>query len=787
MHARRLMFAVFVAVATGAAAAAAPPFPAGHRSQAAAVRPGEAAKPKPTPSPTRTPPHLGAQQIDAALESAETFYATLPHDNSLTDLQAVAKHIVATKAFAAATVSPGGISATLPDGSRALIVADRPEDRGFGVPPTGAPAIPGGIGPPTQHEIVFLINEADQRGAFVPSRQLAFAQAFRKLGFPQAGYQVDVADVTLDNIVALGKTHALDFFDLATHGFVGEPGPYFAVMSTTPITDVTLAQYAPDVAKGTLRYAIELAVKHKTATTTSFAFTPEFLVEHLTFNPGAIFDNQSCFGQNPLVANAVATALRGAGVGRYIGWTKAVSELDADQSEAFLLDRLLGEQSPSITGLNRYATQRTPAQRPFPLDAVETVMQHEIRPTGPDGCTKNVPYALGTCGQDDGYNHDFPPLKDGNYSRLIFSDLGGEKVAEPPLEYALPSIEYMEVAEGPTALQPSGETQEGTLTIHGFFPVKPGTVEIKNAYGTYPARVIAWTPCTSCATFGDVTIRALIPSERAGSSGLVTVRGPVAAGGTQGVASNAAPLTQWAGNAALTDDEKISVMNSWIGTGSAHVAAAFAFHIRADVHPAVVGIDTPPVPQSFTFGGLQSDSGGFVRSVSGSFTYTSKSRNAKAVFSRGPDPSFASGSCSSCSYLMSPEGWQGTATTSCNAPVSGGPQSGASNAECVDFSVAEGNALACSDNAQGYLCVTPDAMWQGADYGFLGTYPQVRPTIVLVLNPKTYTLTANVTNPPPYQRNQTGFYYSGAQFAVYGKSIVTDRLSMQFGSPISPP
>lgn len=69
---------------------------------------------------------------------------------------------------------------------------------------------------------------------------------------------MDVAAVTLDNILALGKTHPLDFFDLATEGTVAAAvgRPYYLNVSTTPIDTGTVAKYAADLERGTLQYAL---------------------------------------------------------------------------------------------------------------------------------------------------------------------------------------------------------------------------------------------------------------------------------------------------------------------------------------------------------------------------------------------------------------------------------------------------------------------------------------------------------------------------------------------------
>jgi hypothetical protein len=725
MQSRRVVLLLIfgLACASGCAGSGNAPLPGGLGANSAALL--RAAKASPTPTPKPTPRRLPPSVINAGLEGAEAYYAGLPHKDPVTDLQSLASHLLATKVLTSAVVADGSISATFPDGSRAILI--RPRGLGVATGPAGSPPPIAPVGPATQHEIAFLVNEHDAL-AFAPSRQTAFAKAFVKLQFPQAGYGVDVQDVTLDNIVALGNGHPLDFLDLATHGAVAVPGPYYLNASNTPITDANLAKYAADLAKGTVQYAVVLAVTNRAGDTPALAFTPTFLTDHLRFNPGAIFDNESCFGQSPLIANAVHAALQGAGVGRYIGWTKFTSGDDADQSDAFLLDRLLGEQKPSVTGLDAYASQRAPAQRPFSLDAVESVMPTEIR-SGPLDCDTKAAYTVGICG-DAPDNAKYPPLADGEATRMIFTDLGGEKVADPPIFYALPSIEYMTTTEysnpysapkDPTAL----------LSIDGYFPKTPGKVTIENTAGTFEAPVRSWAPCTACLVPGMTQVQVAIPNEGAGSSGRVTVYSAPEAGGSRGIASNAVPLTQWPGTISERDDENITLFDQMPGKGSGHVYATMNFRIRADVHPTVATIDTAPAPQNFSYSAIQNDAVGKIDSVSGSFTSTNG--QIELEFSPGSTTSYTP---LRDLFSLSPVAWTAKPGTknACNTSIAPGPQPGAGNVLCTLFGLQVFSGLACTDNANGTWCQGGNSIWYAFGYG-TGTPETSPPGIVLTLDP----------------------------------------------------
>ncbi len=214
---------------------------------------------------------------------------------------------------------------------------------------------------------------------------------------PRSDRRRDIAaddiDVSLDNIVALGTGHPLDFLDIATHGIIGGTSPDITYywLSTTSDTAASEKTYATDVAAGRVVSAIALTLSQGQALALpSLAFTPNFLTAHVTFNPGAIVDNESCFGQSPLIAVNVRGILQAAGVGRYFGWTKEVDGDDADETDAFMFDRLLGEQSPGITGLDTFVSQFTPPQRPFPLDQVEGVLASETRSSKIQSATKRI-------------------------------------------------------------------------------------------------------------------------------------------------------------------------------------------------------------------------------------------------------------------------------------------------------------------------------------------------------------------------------------------------------------
>jgi hypothetical protein len=565
----------------------------GGSSPAPAVAPTptpiRSASPSPTPGSTSTP---NVAAVTAALQDTRSYFATLPHRNLQTDLSALAAQMVSSKAFTSAAVTDGGITAVAADGTKTLVFADHPEALGYTASPASRrvasssfcprddplPSSPGSG--PTAHEVALLVNSCDY--VFNPSRQVAFGASFRSVGNANgAKYSVDVLDMSLESVLALSG-HTIDFLSIATHGMVAEWGssnPYYALLSTTPFVPATLQKYYADYWEGNIVPALQLTGG------LTWAFTPEFLTAHLAFNPGAIVDNQSCWGQSSLTIAGVSNALQAAGVGRYTGWTSSVDTQDADQTEAFLFDRMLGEQSPSKTGLNAYAAQRTPPQRPFPFDDIAAIMATENRsgPMGTGTMMTSETYTMSATGR---------PASVWLVSKLA-------SVANPPVEAALPSIESMAMtAEGPA---------NGTLEISGRFPSTPGSVEIADEGSVRTLTPVTWT---------SSAIAVSLPASGKFSKGLVQVFD------ANGVGSNIEPLTQWQGTLTYSEGETLSRLNGNPGSGTGGFDLVFDLTFRSDVHPVVPAIDASPEPQNLYFPQVEGNSKATIASLDGRFTAT---------------------------------------------------------------------------------------------------------------------------------------------------------------------
>ena len=695
---------------------------------------------------------LTVDQVNSAAFNVVATYQSMPHGNLSTDLDTLATLMLQSGAYTYAMHTSGGISALLSDGTPVLFFADHPESIGASSAAQARGAAPlsrlvrrsgatltrnvtglsEGPGPATGHEIAILVNTTDTTGAFTPSRQAVFGNAFVASGFTNAnGYDVDVLPITIDNIVALGQTHPVDLLNIATHGqvfgYIPTPGvtippnlptQNYSNLSDTTYTASLLSQYQSDFNAGNLLIGVNLFYPTSVGFYTEIAFTPTFVEENVTLNPGAVVINSSCFGQNSSIASAVSSVYQNAGAGQYIGWTKEVDGKDADETDAFLFDRLLGEQTPSITGLEAFVNPRTPAQRPFSLDNIETVESTELR-GGP--ITRKVePYTSSDAGFSD--NALAPPLADGTLARLVISPFGGENIANSPTIYGLPSIAQMSVVESPT---------NGTLTINGSFPMNPGTVTVTDSAGKATLTPVTWTQSTITAT---------LPVSGAQSAGLVQVFS------AEGIGSNVAALTQWGGSLTYKENDSLNTLGGTTGSGTGSIIVSYAITFRADVHKTVQTIDTAPMAQNFAIQNVEANSTATVANYSG--TFDSDDGKISSTYALSPTiPALTSGfpplQPGTFEVRSFPEGSQPAPCNNGNP----GPEGDAGNVLCpiTGWYIPDGS-LTCTDSGENDGC--PDV----SVYDQLGSYGggfDAGGLLTMTMNPTTYAVSV-VGTPTTY-------------------------------------
>jgi len=720
-----------------------------------------------TPGSTNGMP--SAAQIVAALNDAQTYYASLPTTTAATELAATAKHMISSGNFTAAVVSPGGITGTLPGGLQAVLFADRPEEQDQPPSSSGsakraiATRVPADLsGTSTSHEIAYLVNSTDKySGAFHPQRQIDLANAWQTVfsAVDDNTYEADALPVSLAVIVALGTNHPVDFLSLATHGYVALLGtnstPQYINLSDTPITTTTIGRYLGALASipPTIYPAAVLMRPDGGAEPAEplpeFAFTPQFVAQNVKFNPGAYFDNQSCFGQNTMIADDVLATYAAVGVARYSGWTFEADGNASDQNEAFMADRLIGETSPALAA---YVAQRDPLQRPFDLADVLSAMGTETRTGGL--VTNSNPYT-------------YSPAVDG-WPAATFLTTGTAAITDA---IAIPSVATMTVTEG---------TPASTLTIEGEFPAGQGDVVLEPQTGTsIPLTIDSWTPTSIVVD--------LPAASSSNLGGEIEVEGPT------GLDSPPVPLTYWSGTFTYNESAKISDFGEQSGSGTGSLGIAMNLGIRADVAPVVPTIDVSPVPQNLYVSNVTPNSTGTLSDYMGSFSSSSAGGQARPsrrgrMQSGGTETATitSSGSVSLAPYgasnfIQISSGLDPVdAGASCNNALPGPQNDGQGNVACPGFAYEATNAATCSDNQDGALCA--QATQYGAQigspssqYGDDQDYDNMPSTLTFTMDPNSYAISVASTPGTTYTENYSNF------------SPTTETLTGSFAAPVSPP
>ena len=490
-------------------------------------------------------------------------------------LQSLAAYIKTQPAFTDAGLSAGTVWATLADGQPVEFFTDRLADysalrpAGWRVRTSQRPLQTAGRGPSATgagHRVVYLFNDLGDP-AFTPARQVAFTQAFTDAGYTNQ-FAVEYGSIALENISAPAPPS--DYVNVAAHGgnaynvFAGRE--LYTLGSTTLVTQSNYYQYLPEVRAGRLVYSSVLTdPSDSTITAISYAFTSAWLVSHMQFTPGAVFVNSSCLGANVYPAGqAFIQDLQNAGVGVYLGWTKVVSGVDADETEAYIVDRLVG--GPNGLGAYVDPPQASP-QRPYQVRDILSVLSSKKRTNpirGSRGALPTVPLDTSTQQKAVDLNSALLPAADGPSAKFVAT--GDLASSNPVVPLVPPTIAHMTVDEAASPLP--------TLTIDGEFSPVAGSVAIGGSSGTY-LPVISWS---------TQEIVAQLPLSGPQS-------GPVIAVET-GVPSNAVPLTMWSTTYTLT--KKYALSDGYSGppgSGSFAYSATLNVDLRADVHDFTTQVD----------------------------------------------------------------------------------------------------------------------------------------------------------------------------------------------------
>jgi len=419
--------------------------------------------------------------------------------------------------------------------------------------------------------------------------------------------------------------------------------------------------------------------------------------------------------------------LAAAGVSLYSGWTYPVDGKHADQTDAFLTDRLLGEPSAALAA---YVNQRSPLQRPFSLTDVLAAAAVETRSGG-----------LITSSEVYTYSPDVN-------NPAIFTTTGTGTVTDA---IVIPSIASMAVKE---------TLPDSTVTIAGSFTAATGTVMFGTGDTAAPLTVDSWT---------STKIVAELPSS---GGGTVVVMSPT------GLQSPGVPLTYWHGHITYRESATTMYFGNDTGSGTGSLQISLDFGIRSSVAPAVPSVDVSPLPQNLYVSDLTPGSTGTLAAYRGSFTSNNGAQTATVTPSANAITlvPYVTSDFVKLSSDLNPVG----GAASCNNAMPGPATSGQANIACPGFSYAAMNAGTCSDNQDGQLCgqADDDGAQLGnpsSQYGDDEDYDNMPSALTLTMDPNTYAISLSATTGTTFSTNYSNF------------SSAKETMSGNFDAPIAPP
>jgi len=730
-----------------------------------------------TPSAQPSGTAFTPAQVIAALGSVQQHWNTLTlGSNPEAAIASLVAWIKTQPSFKDAGEEPGAVWATLADGQPAIFYVDRLADYAVAAPaarrvsPTRpmvplarARALRQDAGP-TSGQVLFLVNALDTV-AFTPSRQADFAIAFANAGYPGV---LSASSVTLENIVAAGSKPTA-YFDIATHGGNGfnvyAQRDLYTLSSDTAVTADNYYQYHPEIRAAHLEYSLALldpdTDRNLPQSIPVYAFTSAWLTQHMKFAPGAVFVNTSCFGANVYPAGkAFVSDLNAAGVGFYAGWTKSVDDLDADETDAYLIDRLLGEQIPSLNDLPKYVLQDSPPERPFQVNDILLELPKKPR-DNPIRNGSDLTYDLDTSTQpkDLDTNSSKQPIADGASAKFTYIGYGTAQVV--PL--VPPTIAFVNVDEA--------AAPEPTLTISGEFSQAEGDAYIteSNLPAAVALPILSWSP-------EQITVQ-LPPS--APQSGNIVV-------GELGVPSNLVPLTKWSGVYSLTRNYALS----GDGSGSFSYSSTLNVDLRGDVHFWYQSVDGEIQVLDFEAVPMRSSTG----------TMTAKSGSYAGTASGGSEPPLMTTFASKGAVTLTPtatitatngtlDNYFGIQASAMDSAAGPGCNRGSAfdfgdpdfAHYCTSIQAAASDIATCSDNRQGSSCQgnAANALPMYGTFDTVGMYgSDAVASFELELTPD-YAIDVHFS--PPQDPNADGVFLGSFP------SVATTTWSATFGSPSFPP
>ncbi|NNK63169.1 MAG: hypothetical protein HKO98_08130 [Gemmatimonadetes bacterium] len=344
-----------------------------------------------------------------------------------------------------------------------------------------------------------------------------------------AGYELLSLDASVD---AMRQYTNLGALYLDTHGTAAirprrradgtldTSEQVFALETATKVRGFNLSAYTTELESGVLTYLS--SVNADGTTTSKLAITERFIAAHWSFADGVVMVHACYAGAGPFTQGGLdldptilQLATLGAGADVFVSFDHLTWASYAEPSIVFFWDRLLGADTYD---------RKDPPLRPFPVPEVQAAM-------GTEGLLEFTRPNMSFLGIGIG----------GNTVNVTF-DGGSEQTTLAPSIREIDMVD--DVAQG-----------DGTLTAHGWFGDRQGTVEVEGTSVT----VQSWSP---------ETVVARVPFEASGSAGPIVVKTP------DDIESNEVPLTEWRGTLTATTDL----------VGNVQAQAEVDFRFRADVH-----------------------------------------------------------------------------------------------------------------------------------------------------------------------------------------------------------
>jgi len=465
------------------------------------------------------------------MDAVNTFFASLPHVDPVSDNQAMATFLQSHPAFDSVTyeASRGAILARIKNGPVMVVLNNQPYAT-YSTPGVRAahfadsPSVPAPTVPAGRKALLFNNFHPVFDLLYKGLADISLSNMVQPL--TDAGYNVERTAGSLENLK--NKVTPIDSSGIGVVIFEGHGTPFertitdsdglpiivsgqmYAIKTATAVNPIDDAFYGDDMKAGRVGPILTPALDDakRFFLGKSYFITDKFVKKYWKVNADSSFIFADTCESNSDLSPPMREAMASIGCSAYVGWTGLVHPAVAFPAATYLINVMLGSRQ----GLD----PADPPMRPFSVGEVISDMLNNGK----------------------GVSHDFINDRD-VFIRLSVLGTGNT------FQRFRPSIQRMFVDE-----------RNRLLSIYGNFGQNDGgtgTVKV----GSTSLAIQSWS---------DVLIKASIPDNLIGNV-VVSVRG---------YPSNAAPLSRWSST--------IDVKQEFIGRGSEQVNTRMNLSFRGDAH-----------------------------------------------------------------------------------------------------------------------------------------------------------------------------------------------------------